>query len=66
MEYDEIAELLGPLEPVSDTSTAPFGANTTENAPGPPLALTVMADSVPSSSTLNTSMLLVARSVTTR
>ena len=48
MLYDEIAELAGPPAPVSDTSTAPFGAIATENAPGPALGFTVIAASRPS------------------
>src|SRR5262245_36979800 len=64
IEYDEIAEPAPP--PVSDTSSAPFAANATENAPAPGLAFTLIGDSLPSASTRNTSMLLVVRSVTTR
>src|SRR5581483_8083710 len=64
--YEEIVELFGPGPPVSDTMTAPLGEKIAANVPRPTAGLTVMADSRPSARTRNTSMLLVARSVTTR
>src|ERR1700723_3505813 len=66
-EEDEIADaLLPPAGPVSETSAAPLGAKETENAPGSGLGLTTIGPNVPSSWTWKTSMLFVARSVTTR
>ena len=54
--YDEIAEAFGtPAGPVSETRAAPFGAKPTENAPGPRLGFTTIADSVPSGWTRNAS-----------
>src|SRR5215469_9082214 len=63
-EYEEIADAFAAPGPVSDTSAAPLGANVTANAPGPALAVSLIAESVPSASTRKASIWLVARSVT--
>src|ERR1700722_3233049 len=62
--YEEMADSLGAPGPVSDTSATSLPVKLALNAPGPTLGVVVIGDSVPSLSTLNTSRLFVAFSVT--
>jgi hypothetical protein len=63
-EYEEMADEFGALEPVSETTATSFPVNLALNAPGPMLFVIVACDREPSLSTLNTSRLFVAFSVT--
>src|SRR6202790_2911073 len=62
--YEEMADEFGPPAPLSETTPTSFRANPALNAPGPTLFVMVACDREPSLSTLNTSRLFVAFSVT--
>src|SRR5580692_7718741 len=63
-EYEEIADKFGPPGPVSETTATSLRVKPALNAPGPTLFVMVACDREPSLSTLNTSRLFVAFSVT--